>query len=176
MTKQEIIQKIEILFFKKSFKEVSMQEIATEIGMKKASLYYHFPSKDEAIKEVLDFSFENYLNFIKDIISKWNENNFKELLLDFLNFWDTNKNIFSVINQNWYVENEEIYNYIKEKQKIIFNTIHKAMKEKENFSSEKTFLFLNIINQIWRKNNIFSLCGIDDNNVLNEIEKLFFNN
>jgi AcrR family transcriptional regulator len=49
MTKQEILEKIEPLFFQKSFKEISMQEIADTLEMKKASLYYHFPSKESLI-------------------------------------------------------------------------------------------------------------------------------
>ncbi|MDD5769721.1 MAG: TetR/AcrR family transcriptional regulator [Candidatus Gracilibacteria bacterium] len=175
MTKQEIIERIEELFYEKSFAEVSMQDIATKIGMKKASLYYHFPSKEQLIGEVLDYSFGVYLIFINEIIKNWNENNFLELLQEFLDFGDKNKNIFSIINQNGYEENDDITNHNKEKQKIIFDTIHKAMETKNGFSKEKTFLFLTIINQIGRKKSIYNLCEIDKNKILGEIEKLFFN-
>ncbi|NUM58006.1 MAG: hypothetical protein HUU56_05200, partial [Bdellovibrionaceae bacterium] len=54
----------------------------------------------------------------KNIIKKWNENNFQELLKKFLDFPEKNKNIFSIINQNGYEENDEISQIIEEKQKI----------------------------------------------------------
>lgn len=175
MTRQEIIKKIEELFYAKSFKEVSMQDIASEIGMKKASLYYHFPSKDELIHDVLEYSFSIYIDFIHEIIHTWNKDNFQELLEIFLNFWETNKNIFSIINQNGYEENDEISNTIKQKQKIIFETIHWAMSQKANFSKEKTFLFLTLINQVGKKKSTYSLCDIDKKLILSQIEILFFN-
>jgi TetR/AcrR family transcriptional regulator, transcriptional repressor for nem operon len=100
MSKIEIIKKIEDLFFEKSFKEVSMQDIANDLGMKKASLYYYFPSKDILILEVLESSFNIYLEFINKTIEIWTNENFKELLKKFLYFPEKNKNIFSIINQN----------------------------------------------------------------------------
>lgn len=175
MTRQEIIKKIEELFYAKSFKEVSMQNIANEIGMKKASLYYHFPSKEVLIREVLEESFENYLNFIKKIIEKWNKNNFQELLKKFLDFPEKNKNIFSIINQNGYEENDEISQIIEEKQKIIFETIFISMSSKVWFSREKVFLFFALIQQMGKKKNSYSRCQINEKNLLSEVESLFFN-
>lgn len=175
MTRPEIIKKIEELFYAKSFKEVSMQNIANEIGMKKASLYYHFPSKEVLIREVLEESFENYLSFIKKIIEKWNEHNFQELLKKFLDFPEKNKNIFSIINQNGYEENDEISQIIEEKQKIIFETIFTAMNTKAWFSREKVFLFFALIQQMGKKKSTYSRCKIEKTKLLCELESLFFN-
>lgn len=174
MSKNDIIKKIEELFFEKSFKWVSLQDIANDLWMKKASLYYYFPSKDKLIIEVLEASFEKYLSFIKNTIEVWNENNFKELLENFLDFWDKEKNIFSIINQNGYSENDEILEYLQEKQKVIFETIFDWMNKKVGFSREKTFLFLSLINDIWRKKTTFGKCGIDRKKMIDEIERLFF--
>jgi AcrR family transcriptional regulator len=68
--------------------------------MKKASLYYYFPSKDVLILEVLEYSFNIYLEFIHETIKIWTSENFKELLKNFLDFPNKEKNIFSIINQN----------------------------------------------------------------------------
>lgn len=173
MTKKEIIKKIEELFYEKSFKEVSMQDIANAINMKKASLYYHFPSKEELILEVLESSFLKYEEFINDLIIRWNNENFTELLEEFLNFSNKEKNIFSVINQNWYKENDDILTNLKQKQKIIFKSIHDAMRKK-GFSKEKTFLFLTLINNIWKKDDVYDFCELDKKNILKEIENVFF--
>lgn len=175
MTRDEIIKKIEELFFAKSFKEVSMQDIANEIGMKKASLYYHFPSKEVLITEVLEVSFNNYLLFVQKTIKKWNKNNFQELLKNFLYFPEKNKNIFSIINQNGYEENDDISWIIQEKQKIIFETIFDAMNVKANFSREKTFLFFALIQQIGKKKSSYIRCDINETQILQEFENIFFN-
>jgi len=176
MSKVDIIKKIEILFFEKSFKWVSMQDIANNIWIKKASLYYYFPSKEVLILEVLNYSFENYLSFIKNTIEIWNKNNFNELLSEFLDYWEKEKNIFSIINQNWYSENNEILDYLQEKQKIIFETIYEWMNNKTWFSREKVFLFLSLINDIWRKKTTYWKCLINKKKMIEEVKKLFFNN
>lgn len=176
MTKKEILQKIENLFYYKDFKSVSMQDISNEIDMKKASLYYHFPSKEDLIIEVIQESFLEYLNFVETIIDRWDDTNFLTLLQEFLSFPEENKNIFSIINQNWYTQNDVISENIKQKQKIIFDTIYRAMSIKNWFSKEKTFLFLTLIHQIWKKETSYWLCEIDNLRVLNEIENLFFKN
>ena len=72
--KQELLKKIEELFYFKTFKEVSMQDIANELWMKKASLYYYFPSKEDILKEVIEDSFKDFLDFIQDLIDIWWKN------------------------------------------------------------------------------------------------------
>ena len=92
----------------------------------------------------------------------------------FLDFGDKEKNIFSVIKQNGYSENDEIFEYLQEKQKIIFETIFEWMNKKAGFSREKAFLFLSLVYDIWRKKTAFWKCGIDREKMINEVEKLFF--
>lgn len=175
MNKKEIIKKIELLFFDKSFDSVSMQDIATMLDIKKASLYYHFPSKKDMILEVIEESFINYDNFINEILEKWNMDNFLEILEDFLDFPDKNKNIFSIINQNWYNLWIEEKSLIDIKQKIIFDKIKNNLQNKACFTKEKAFLFLSIIEKLWNIKNNLSVCNIDKKKLLLEIKILFFN-
>lgn len=175
MERNEILRKIEILFYQQNFHNVSMQDIANSLEIKKASLYYHFPSKENIIEEVLEYSFQNYVQFVHDIINKWNEHNFLILLKDFLTYWENYQNLFSIINQNGYEENDTIFQHIQEKQKYIFEIISKAMSEKANFSEEKTYLFLTLIHQVWKKKSSYWLCSFNEEKILSEIEKLFFN-
>ena len=46
------------LFAQRGFDAVSMQEIADAVGIKKASLYYHFASKDQILKDILVYPME----------------------------------------------------------------------------------------------------------------------
>lgn len=175
MNKQEILQKIEPLFYERSYKEVSLQDIADIFNIKKASLYYYFPSKQDLFISVLEYSFNEYLWFINNLISRWNENNFQELLNEFLNFPENKKNLFSKISLNWYRDENEILNFIQKKQKIIFDTIHDAFEKKSCCSKEKTYLLMILINQSFNKSWAYGMCDIDSKKISIEIEKIFFN-
>jgi AcrR family transcriptional regulator len=47
--RQRIIAAAETLFSVRGFERTSMRDIASEAGMQAASMYYHFPSKDELL-------------------------------------------------------------------------------------------------------------------------------
>jgi TetR/AcrR family transcriptional repressor of nem operon len=96
MKKNEVLKIIEPIFFDKTFKEVSMQKLADTLKIKKASLYYYFPSKDKLQEELINYSFENYLKFIKNTKT----NDLKIFILEFIHFPFKSKNIFSLISQN----------------------------------------------------------------------------
>jgi len=57
----EILLHIEELFYSTAFSDLSMEEIAKGLNMKKASLYYHFPSKEEMFLRVLEYSYGKYI-------------------------------------------------------------------------------------------------------------------
>jgi len=179
MKKQELLKKIEELFYFKTFKEVSMQDIANELWMKKASLYYYFPSKEDILKEVIEDSFKDFLDFIQDLIDIWwknteNEKVLKKLIKDFVIYPESSKNLFSIINQNWYCDNNEIIEIITNKEKIIFDNISLKFKEILWFSNEKTFLFMSVLHDIWRKKCIYWKCNIDIDLIIDELYNIFF--
>ena len=76
--KTEILEKIETLFWENSFVEVSMDEVAKKLDMKKASIYYHFPSKEKMFLEVMEFSFLKYKAYLEEIL---NNSEINEILL-----------------------------------------------------------------------------------------------
>lgn len=174
MRKNEILEKIETLFYKRIYNEVSLQNIADLLSIKKSSLYYYFKSKEVMYLEILDYSFQKYLKFLDSLIERWNNDNFQELLSEFLNFWDKTKNVFFKINQSGFDENKAILNFIQEKQEIIFEKVHEALCEKKWLSREKTYLFLLVITKIFDKKSIYGKCEIDKEKIANEIEDLFF--
>ena len=53
--KEEIIQATLMLASKNGIDNVSMSQIATQLGIKKPSLYNHFHSKDEIVKAMYDY-------------------------------------------------------------------------------------------------------------------------
>ena len=67
--KTEILEKIEILFSENAFAEVSMDDVAKKLDMKKASLYYHFSSKEQMFIEVLEYSFGKYQTYLEELLA-----------------------------------------------------------------------------------------------------------
>lgn len=168
MEKNEILKKLEPLFYEKPFKNVSMQEIWNILEIKKASLYYYFSSKEKLIEELLDYSFENYIDYIWKIISK----DFEKFIFLFIEYPKKSKNIFSIINQNWYCENDYLKENIWEKQKKVFEIIHTELSKKYKFSKEKTFLLLSMLEDLSRKKCIFWNCPFKIDDLIKEIVKM----
>ncbi len=54
-TKERIFDAALDLFAQKGFDAVSMREIAEAVGIKKASLYSHFASKDEILERIFEY-------------------------------------------------------------------------------------------------------------------------
>ena len=64
--KSRILQKGTELFFRYGVKTVTMDAIASELGISKKTIYQHFPDKDSMVFEVVK-------SFIEQDVAKWNE-------------------------------------------------------------------------------------------------------
>lgn len=65
--KETIFKKSLELFTNNGFKSVTMDDIAYELGISKKTIYQHFSSKNELVKETVDFVFDSAINRLKDI-------------------------------------------------------------------------------------------------------------
>jgi len=54
-TKEKIVKTALCLFLQKGFYHVSLQDVATVVGISKPAIYHHFKNKDEMIEAVLDY-------------------------------------------------------------------------------------------------------------------------
>ena len=52
-----------------SYSKVTMDEIADDIGMAKASLYYYFPTKEAIFRSVVQHEQEEFLSHVKEVIA-----------------------------------------------------------------------------------------------------------
>lgn len=66
-TKESILINATLLFAKTGYAAVSMRDLAATIGIKPASLYNHFGSKEILWKEVLEHAKELYLLYFKHL-------------------------------------------------------------------------------------------------------------
>ena len=64
-----ILEAAQKQFARYGFKKTTMNDIADEIGMSKASLYYYFPNKEELFKEVIKEELAEFIDKINTIIS-----------------------------------------------------------------------------------------------------------
>ena len=96
MTRNELLRTIEILFWEQSFSDLSMDAIAKKLDMKKASLYYHFPSKESMFLAVLEYSYETYQKKYQSILGM---DNLQESIQEMITFPYREKNLFSIVSQ-----------------------------------------------------------------------------
>ncbi|TVR88152.1 MAG: TetR/AcrR family transcriptional regulator [Saprospirales bacterium] len=62
--KQQIIEHAGKIFFKKGVKSVTMDELCSEIGISKKTIYIHFANKEELVREVIRMFMKNTLESI----------------------------------------------------------------------------------------------------------------
>ncbi len=64
------IEAAALVFAEKGFHGATTQDIASEMGIQQGSLYYYFKSKEQALQEVCEYGFENYVERMQKIGSK----------------------------------------------------------------------------------------------------------
>ena len=100
-TRERILNAAMQAFSEKGFNGVSVDEIAKRAGVKKALIYYYFPSKDRIFKEVWDRSLDELEKHLFDEIE--NEKSYMKKLKGFLkayiDFVTNRKVISEVINK-----------------------------------------------------------------------------
>jgi AcrR family transcriptional regulator len=80
-TQQLILDAAAKCFSKQGFHGTPLKDIAETVNMKAGSLYYHFPSKEMLMQEVLNKSVQLIYNTVKDEVAKLEHNAaFPELL------------------------------------------------------------------------------------------------
>lgn len=76
--KEEIIQKASEMYLRLGYKSVTMDDIATEMGMSKKTIYQHFANKEELVEASTAHLFENISNGI-DSIRELEKNSIEEI-------------------------------------------------------------------------------------------------
>jgi len=61
------IEAAALVFAEKGFHGATTQDIASEMGIQQGSLYYYFKSKEQALQEVCEYGFENYVERMQKI-------------------------------------------------------------------------------------------------------------
>lgn len=94
-TKEKIAETALKLFLEKGFYNVSMQDVATEVGISKPAIYHHFKNKDEVIEGVMNTFSEKTKAMMKDYYS--NTNDYEKSLETYFYLIPTFKNIEEIL-------------------------------------------------------------------------------
>ncbi len=69
-TRQKILDAAALWLNRKGLAMMSLQDLANEVGLQAASLYYYFPSKDALIEEVMHIGIEVVYRGVKDAVER----------------------------------------------------------------------------------------------------------
>ncbi len=102
--KEQILEAARDIFFKKSFYEATMDDIALLSGVKKPTIYYYFPSKIDLASQLLEVNLKQIFEKISEIVSR--TNNIKQrikMIVDYyINLLEKNSKIFIIMQRIGY--------------------------------------------------------------------------
>lgn len=129
-TKKRIINTARCLFSEFSYLDVSMNDIAKKLNITKAALYYHFSSKSEIYKEVINQTFNDLILSIKTSLDRiTTEEKLHRLIKNYLDFGLKEKNLIKVLILKLPPTDIQIKKYIIQSNKQIINLIQSVIDE-----------------------------------------------
>lgn len=131
--KEAILNSAETLFYQHGFHAVGVKSILDHAGVAPMTMYYHFKSKEEVIKEILMQRDERYLQIIEGTINKeeginlYMESLFKAHI-DWIETTGSNGCLFLRAKQEYEGVNEEIAALSKAHKQSFLNKIENDLK------------------------------------------------
>ena len=127
--KEIILEAAREVFFKKSFYEATMDDIARLSGIKKPTIYYYFPSKIDLASQLLEINVKNIFEKISEIISTTSnvKQRIKIIVEFYINLLEENSKIFIIMQRIGYdfMQKEDSKRKINE----LFEKLRKKQKE-----------------------------------------------
>ena len=139
-TSNNIINVARNLFSEYSYLGVSMNDIAKNLNITKAALYYHFTSKAEIYNKVLD---EVYLGLQSAILEalkeKTLEKRLKKVIKNYLDFGSVEKNLIKALMIKFLPDNKQVRQHIirlREKSVSLICPLIEEILEKEKYNED----------------------------------------
>lgn len=121
-TRDQILKIAGELLSKRGYWGVSMQDIADVLGITKAALYYHFPSKQALTRALLEQTYEEFFSTLEEASSRFS--NPASKLLSTLDAYITFALQKPQINFLLFTETEEL----DESLRAYLETVHRDVK------------------------------------------------
>jgi AcrR family transcriptional regulator len=151
--REDILLAASDLMMRKGVKETSLKDIASEVGISKGTLYYHFSSKDDMIFEIAD----KHLTHLTDELEKWVgdiENNASleqvlKIVIDRVSSLETRGKFHIYLISEAVMNNETLRERFKQKYNewfmLVEQTLKKHLKEKNIDVKVLSFLLVAIL-------------------------------
>ncbi len=142
-TKELIIKKASELFADSGYLGVSMEDIAKQLSITKAALYYHFTGKEELYSSVLD---DVYLSMNKKIEAINLKQDSTKILEDYIkvyiDFTMKEKTLLKILLPRVMMENEEIRKKILSIRNLFLEKVKFHLKEigRQKYQKDKKML------------------------------------
>jgi AcrR family transcriptional regulator len=129
---ENIIEAAVPIFMEKGYLGTSMREIATSLGVKAASLYYHIKSKEELLEKIYDLLINELLVRSKKIVDHKDisaKKKFELFLTDLLKVMTELRPYATVFFRDHHFLSPYFSRQIKEKRKIYQKIFQEILKE-----------------------------------------------
>lgn len=99
MTREGILEAAARIFGEKGYHATSMQDIADAVNLQKASLYYHFDSKQEILMAILDHALDLINNRLETVLghSLSPDEKLRQAMVSYLQTIAENQNLSAVL-------------------------------------------------------------------------------
>jgi AcrR family transcriptional regulator len=171
MQKSELLSTIETLFWEHAFSDLTMDMVAEKIGIKKPSLYYHFPSKEAMFLSVLEYSFEEYKVFLKNTLQI---TGIEEMVTKLILFPLQTKNLFAIASQKGYCQRDDIRNDIEARYQELEKEKARIFRDRFGWNEPRTKLFFALIESLSKRTCLDNCEGEREEEMIGEIRELFF--
>jgi len=130
--KEIILEAARDIFFKKSFYEATMDDIAQLSGIKKPTIYYYFPSKIDLASQLMEVNVKKIFEKISEIISTTSnvKQRIKTIVEFYINLLEENSKIFIIMQRIGYDFMQ------KEDSKKKINELFEKLRKKQEKAGE----------------------------------------
>jgi len=150
--KEKILEAAQEIFFKKSFYEATMEDIAQLSGVKKPTIYYYYPSKIDLASELIEQYIKKLFGKVEEIIYHTTDikQRIKMIVNFYINLLEENSKIFITIQRIGYdfmqkeeskTKINELYEKLRVKQKEAGDLFGEVILSSDAKISGDIFLF-----------------------------------
>lgn len=151
--KDEIIRTAAKLFKEKGYSAVTMRDLATEMGMKAASLYNHINSKQQILKEIIISLAEEFTTGLQEIqkSNKSNIEKLREIVKLHVNITSHNTYGMASLNNDWMHLEEKLEYYLQLRSNYedeFRNIIQQGIKKEEIINENIEVMLFSILSTL----------------------------
>ena len=133
--KQDILNTAARLFSERDFHEVTVEDIATEVGLSKGTLYLYFKNKDELFFSIIQDRFERLYKRIKEVVQCEGpfEPCVRKFIQTYIAFFDEHRAFFKIIqSEKTRLSMEDTFkmqDYFKKIMTMYFATVNSFIRK-----------------------------------------------